>query len=642
MKKTIILLAGILALSGCDRAVQQDMDIIPGGFEEVKVEAGIVPGTKASINGVSPVWTAGDKISMFTSDGTQCALSAEEGGSTTTTFSGMKPSGTTLTTAFYPYSEEYSRSKSSFSLTLPQKQDGTAACAMMMGEGSQETGYAFANINCVVKMNIPSSLGITKVELRRDDQVTGRFYLSISGDGYSISSPSVVDDLDKSVVAASSSVFSGDVYIATLPSASKDYTLLFTNSSGKMAVKAGTFANAYVAGNIKDLGTVKSLTFGDMASLGSEAYYQLTGVLERKTEPQIKNGNFETWNFDGDHLPNHWNSFQTADGKWSGTAYKKSNRQVARCKEDKRPGTSGSSSCRIWARSVLGIVAQGNITTGRVHAGSTSATNKDNYNYSDRDGSNTNNGTTNPCAMQFTGMPDSIVVWAKFKPAGTVSSYPNAKFSAIIHDDHDYISYGLSSNDNATNKGYVVASAEHMIAKNNSQWQRISIPFQYTSNKNARYIQINASTNSYPGKGTSGDELYLDDIEVIYNSTTLTIGSSGWAPMCLDYNALVPAGATAYYASGISGGYVTLVEIPAGSVIPRGTGVIVKGAGRYVFEGSTKAPVSVYGNIFAGTLSEIQAPGGCYVLSSASTSGMAVFGRYSGSRIAAGTVYFMP
>ena len=642
MKKSTILIIGLLAFAACNKSDIQEAGKDMSEFEAVTVEAGFAPETKVSLSGTSPVWTAGDKISMFTSDGTQCALAADKGGSTTTTFTGMKPIGTTLTTAFFPYSASYSQSRTGYALSLPQNQDGTAANAMMMGTGSKESGYTFVNINSVVKMNVPSSLAISKIELIRDDQAAGSFTLTSSGSSFSISSPSTVTEADKHVTVSSSSVFSGDVYIATLPSSTKSYTLIFTNSSGKIAVKSGTFAKAYTAGTIKNLGVVKSLTFGDVATVSGTASSQLTGTLVRKTTPQIPNGDFETWTFDGVNLPNNWNSFQTADGTWAGTAYSKSDRQVRRSSST-RPGSKGSYSCKIWAREINAVVvkatAQGNLTTGRVHAGATSATNEKNYNYSDRDGSTTLNGKTNPCAMQFTGMPDSIVVWAKFNPAKDLTDYPNAKFSAVIHDDHDYISYGLSSSDNATNKSYVVASAVKLIDKNGGNWQRISLPFEYTSNKNAKYIQLNASTNSYPGKGTKNDSLILDDIELIYNHITLSIGSSGWAPMCLDFNALVPTGATAYYATGMAGGYATLVAIPAGSVIPKGTGVIVKGSGSVVFEGSTKTPASVSGNILVGTLSEISAPSGCYVLSSASTSSMAVFSKYSGSRIAAGSVY---
>ena len=155
----------------------------------------------------------------------------------------------------------------------------------------------------------------------------------------------------------------------------------------------------------------------------------LSGAAQAQNHPQITNGDFETWTFDGANLPNYFNSFQTADGLFSGLAYDKNNRQVKRS-TDKRPGSMGSYSCSIWSRKVSGVVAQGNLTTGRVHAAAMSATGKNNYNYSDRDGSNTNNGVNNPCAMPFTGRPDSLVVWVKFTPNGTDSSHPYAKVTA--------------------------------------------------------------------------------------------------------------------------------------------------------------------------------------------------------------------
>ena len=183
----------------------------------------------------------------------------------------------------------------------------------------------------------------------------------------------------------------------------------------------------------------------------------LSGAAQAQNHPQITNGDFETWTFDGENLPNYFNSFQTADGTWAGTAYSSSDRQVKRS-TDKRPGSTGSYSCSIWSRSVWGVVAQGNLTTGRVHAASTSATGENNYNYSDRDGSNTKNGFKNPCAMSFTGRPDSLVVWVKFVPNGTDSKHPYAKVTATIHDDFDYIDgYAQSSP-----QSHVVATAVNM------------------------------------------------------------------------------------------------------------------------------------------------------------------------------------
>lgn len=232
-------------------------------------------------------------------------------------------------------------------------------------------------------------------------------------------------------------------------------------------------------------------------------------------KPQIPNGDFETWTYDGVNLPNNWNSFQTCSGM--SMAYSSNNRQV-RQSTNIRPGSKGQYSCVIWARSVVGVVAQGNMTTGRINAGNMSAAHKDNYNFSDRATINTNNGVQNPCAMKFTGYPDSIKLWVRFVPAGVVEGYETAKFSAIIHDDYDYIAYGLDSNDTEENKSHVVAKAVVQIESKDNKWQCITLPFNYTKNKiAAKYIQLNASTNAYPGKGTKNDSLYIDDIELVYN-----------------------------------------------------------------------------------------------------------------------------
>lgn len=365
----------------------------------------------------------------------------------------------------------------------------------------------------------------------------------------------------------------------------------------------------------------------------------LSGAAQAQNHPQITNGDFETWTFDGANLPNYFNSFQTADGLFSGLAYDKNNRQVKRS-TDKRPGSPGSYSCSIWSRKVSGVVAQGNLTTGRVHAAAMSATGKNNYNYSDRDGSNTNNGVNNPCAMPFTGRPDSLVVWVKFIPNGTDSSHPYAKVTATIHSDFDYIDGYAQTSDSK----YVVATAINMtIAKTNGQWKRLSIPFKYTNNgAQPKYILLSAATNAYPGGGNENDYLYLDDITLVYKqSYRLDIPSQGWATLCLDFNAKAPAGAKVYTVTELVAGYAKLQEIPAGSIIPANTGLLVRSdASSVTFESSIMDPMSVSGNILKGrtTAGSCQA-GQYYVLSPASTKDRAVFGLYQGTSLAANKAY---
>ena len=357
---------------------------------------------------------------------------------------------------------------------------------------------------------------------------------------------------------------------------------------------------------------------------------------------QINNGDFETWTFDGENLPNYFNSFQTSDGTWSGTGYSSSNRQVKRS-TDIRPGSQGKYSCDIWARKIkvlfISAIAQGNLTTGRVHAGSTSATGSDNYNYSDRDGSNTNNGFKNPCAMPFTGRPDSLVAWVKFVPNGTDSSHPYAKLAAIIHDDCDYRDVYNQTYDQTK---LVATAANNTIAKTNS-WKRLSIPFKYTNNSaQPKYILLSAATNAYPGGGNENDHLYIDDIELIYNSTyQLSVPDQGWASMYLDFNAKVPSGAQVYYVTELVAGYAKLVEIPVGSVIPANTGIIVKSSSRTVtFNSSSSTPVTVTGNLLKGsTKASTCSSGQYYVLSPASTKDRAAFGLYQGTSLAANKAY---
>ena len=365
----------------------------------------------------------------------------------------------------------------------------------------------------------------------------------------------------------------------------------------------------------------------------------LSGAAQAQNRPQITNGDFETWTFDGANLPNYFNSFQTADGLFSGLAYSSSNRQVKRS-TDKRPGSTGSYSCSIWSRKVSGVIAQGNLTTGRVHAAAMSATGKSNYNYSDRDGYNTLNGVKNPCAMPFTGKPDSLVVWVKFAPSGTDSSHPYAKVTATIHSDFDYIDGYAQTSDSK----YVVATAINMtIAKTNGQWKRLSIPFKYTNNgAQPKYILLSAATNAYPGGGNENDYLYLDDITLVYKqSYRLDIPSQGWATLCLDFNAKVPAGAKVYTVTELVAGYAKLQEIPAGSIIPANTGLLVRSeASNVTFESSIMDPMSVSGNILQGrtTAGSCQA-GQYYVLSPASTKDRAVFGLYQGTSLAANKAY---
>ena len=303
----------------------------------------------------------------------------------------------------------------------------------------------------------------------------------------------------------------------------------------------------------------------------------------------------------------------------------------------------------------INAVAQGNLTTGRIMANNSSATGAGNYNYTDQDGYVTLNSIQNPFHMDFTGRPDSMSVWIKFVPYGTDSSHPYAKVQAILHDKVDYKA-GYNASDNTGGTHHIGEASNQTISSTNNSWQRLSIPFVYDYSTTPSFVLINIATNAYPGGGNAdksasggskADNLYVDDIEMIYNLYNLRTDANGWATLCLSYDALIPSGATAYYVTKVSAGYASLVAIPAGQVIPKGTGVLIKGTANttYAFNGreadiKNKTVATVTGNLLQGTLTSISRPSGtCRVLSSESTSSMAAFGAFTGSTLAANTAW---
>ncbi|MBO7644280.1 MAG: hypothetical protein J6S62_04900 [Bacteroidales bacterium] len=660
MKKIVSILAfaaAILAASCEKKAAETEIPAQEPEMVPASVTATIAE-TKVSLSGVSPQWSKNDQIAVYTTSGSKCSFTTQDSGSTAV-FSGTKPEGSTLGFAVYPYSAAVSVSSGTYTLSVPAEQDGKLTNAVMAAKaGANGETFAFENLSCVVKLNIPSSLNIRKVELVSDSALSGNF--TVNGSTLAVTAPSSPSEAAKTVSVSSSSALSGDVLIAIIPSSGKNLQMVLTNASGKCVLISKDLGSALTKGHIKNLGSVPTgITFSDVAKIGSSTSSQSTATASQPSKPQIINGDFETWSVDGVNLPTNWNSFQTAGGSLASSGYDSGNRQVQR-NTDKRPGSSGNYSCLIWSRRIYikiivviaDVVAQGNLTTGQVIAGNMDATGTGNYNKTSRN--QTDKSTGNPLYSTFTGRPDSMAVWVKFIPYGTDSAHPYAKVEAFLHDNSDY-QRGYNAAD--CTGGTVIAQAvNNTLQKTNSEWKRLSIPFTYSSTSNPSYALINIATNAYPGGGnaeknstdvTKADRLYIDDLEMIYNRFNLKTSSTGWATLCLNYDALVPSGATAYIVTKVACGYASLKEIPAGTVIPKNTGVLVKGSANttYAFNGSAsdisgKTKASVSGNLLRGTLSNTSKPSGtCRVLSSESSSSLAAFGAFTGSTIAANTAY---
>lgn len=254
-----------------------------------------------------------------------------------------------------------------------------------------------------------------------------------------------------------------------------------------------------------------------------ERYYNPQNLVVKATAQtppygqQFQNYTFEEWETVKTDCvePKNWNSFMTAEGKnvfIIGNLTKYLSNQIEQSSV-KRTKSTGSYSARIFAKSTAGVVANGNMTTGRIYAGSMTANSDDNYNFTKRSDANFN--------TPITTIPDSLTVWVAFKAKSTSTK---AKITTTIHGDTD-LKQLAKSGDSPANMVCATANAEIEATSTSSVvWKRMSIPFTKGSNNDPRYILTTFTTNVKPGGGDEGDELYVDDICLIYKPT-LNVGS---------------------------------------------------------------------------------------------------------------------
>src|SRR5690554_3431048 len=235
-----------------------------------------------------------------------------------------------------------------------------------------------------------------------------------------------------------------------------------------------------------------------------------TGLLSMSTfaQMQIDNSDFEQWDNVGNNSeePVNWNSFMTANCTLGSFICGMAQKQQV---EQSSDAHSGSFSARIWSRNPIGsTIANGNLTLGQINMGSTTPSSSSNFNYTN---------TTDPDFNQaLTGKPDSLVVWVKYNPVQATSQ---ARISATIHDNYNY-----RDPEDAAASPHKVAQAILNYGSTNSQWSRISIPFDYVGpSTDAQYILITFTTSSTAGGGSANDEVFIDDLELIYNANEVEI-----------------------------------------------------------------------------------------------------------------------
>jgi PKD repeat protein len=222
-------------------------------------------------------------------------------------------------------------------------------------------------------------------------------------------------------------------------------------------------------------------------------------VLNGLSQTQIGNSGMETWTNLGASTeePTNWNSFMSGTGGLSGFASQQVQRSTI-----VRAGATGTYSARVWAKSTLGIVANGNMTLGQINMGSSTPSSANNYNFSKQADANFNEAITD--------RPDSIVFWVRYTQAG--GGVQNARMHAILHDAYD-----LRDPIDANSVPHVVAEATLNYPATAGAWVRKSVPFVYSgAASTVNYILVTFTTNQTPGGGAANDEVLVDDVELIY------------------------------------------------------------------------------------------------------------------------------
>ena len=158
--------------------------------------------------------------------------------------------------------------------------------------------------------------------------------------------------------------------------------------------------------------------------LGMQAQSVVTKNLYEGT--QILNSDFETWADEEGNAkaePRYWHSFESASGALAGSAKGKIK------KSETKKG--GQYSCQLKSSSILGVIANGTMTTGRLNAASISATDPVNHASLDISSTATDN-YGDPFYALLNSCPDSLVLWVQFSQGTANASHPYATVSAAI------------------------------------------------------------------------------------------------------------------------------------------------------------------------------------------------------------------
>lgn len=227
--------------------------------------------------------------------------------------------------------------------------------------------------------------------------------------------------------------------------------------------------------------------------------------------------------------PNGWHSFMSSTGDLASMVSSAVHTYAS--SEVRENATADNKQCvkivstPVKVGSLVAASANGTITTGRLKAGSMTASNKDNCSFLDFSSTGVDaNG--DPFYAVLNNKPDSMKVWVKFK-AGDGNKNPKATISALLTNGK----YAQDPEDKK-HAANIIGRANNSSIESKDEWQEITIPFTYDNkNEMPKAALVTMSTCAVPSGGskseTNPDVLYVDDVEMVYNADVKKVTMDG-------------------------------------------------------------------------------------------------------------------
>ena len=267
MKKisTLFLCAvAAMAAVSCSKEIQNEQPSPEVELFPMTITATSTDTKTQLVDRVSIKWLATDELSVF--DGVDNQKFTSKGEGKTVEFEGEAAQAATYY-ALYPYDEAAELTGTTVTTSLLDEQPavaGTFADGLNINASSAAAtdDFHFTNVLAVAKINVSAANldghTIKTVELSSTYPLAGDMVVTY---GETITAAAGVNSVKTVSLVSSEGFAEGDYYFCVVPNAGGEITLTFTDTEDKVATKTANLSNPFTAGTIKNLGSVKGLTW---------------------------------------------------------------------------------------------------------------------------------------------------------------------------------------------------------------------------------------------------------------------------------------------------------------------------------------------------------------------------------------------